>query len=662
MWINPAENSFVYVAFVMLITLGGCAAVKNDINHNTTKSASEAPEGLLIHRGVAHATIVVPKDADSAERYAAKDLQKVLYKITKVTLPIATDADNVNGNRILIGSTELTDTIVPPAERASLGKEDYIARLSGRDLALVGGGSYGTIYACAEVYDLLGARWYMPGELGECIPKLETIRIDNLDVRRSPSFEMRWVGSVLDWSMRNRLNYVGDTEMPPAFTVKPINIRKSDGAVGIFHTQQKLLPDDDYFADHPEYFALVNGEWSKNARLRKLCNSNPAVAREVATNLVKLLRENPEIDLLSFSPTDGWEHCECEECRKLDEPNVPTDQQYSRRQMILYNRVAKELEKQFPDQRILVGAYHVYTWPPKDPSIKAHKNLGVIICHYEDYCLAHPTNDPQCPPNQRYLELLRQWQQQTPHIFLYEYYAKVNWRALPWPIVHTIEKDIPFYHSIGIKGLYTQWALNGLIWGNFLDGYVAARLLWDHTADVQSILNEFYEKFYGEAAAPMRRWHETLEDQMAQCGVHMPGSAPKNAHYIFTVEVVETLKQCIAEAQSLAKDELVRRRLERMAVLTEFTDRLANVLRLRQEADGLNLEDRKKALAEGIRVFDELFSDFKDNPKKYEGITARSTFSGRNMRATIRDMKKKLAGEKREDTNDGALLEDEKID
>ena len=94
----------------------------------------------------------------------------------------------------------------------------------------------------------------------------------------------------------------------------------------------------------------------------------------------KMLREGPGIDLISLSPTDGHMWRQCEECRKLDERRPPNDQRYSRRQMVLYNRVADELEKEFPDQLILVGAYNLYTWPPKDAQLRAHRNLAVVIC------------------------------------------------------------------------------------------------------------------------------------------------------------------------------------------------------------------------------------------------------------------------------------------
>lgn len=574
------------------------------------------PQGVLIDHGQAHATIVVPANPGPVEQYAAADLQRVFCEMTGVSLPIAEDAQTLHGNRILIGQTRFTDRVVAPAERQSLEREAFIVRQRGRDLALVGGGSWGAMYACAELYDRLGARWYMPGELGACVPRLETIRFDGLEARQAPSFAMRWVGKDVEWSLRNRSNRVEEDDLPPGFCVYP----------GIYHTQSRYISHAEFGRTHPEYSAQIKGKRSQGPEA-KLCNSNPELPKVIAEKMGRMLRERPGIDLISLSPTDRQLWCECEACKQLDEAGVSNDRKYSRRQMILYNRVAAELEKEFPEQGMLVGAYNVYTWPPKDGALRAHRNLAVVICHYETYCLAHAVNDPACPKNQRYLELIRAWQEQTPRIYFYEYYDKANWIDLPWPIVHTVARDIPFFQSIGVKGLYTQWSEPG-IWSTFLGHYVAARLLWNSTADVGALLDEFYEKFYGEAAMPMRRWHEALEKQAPDCGEHFPGNAPRYAHCVFTEPVVEQLQACVKEAQGLAKSDLVKRRVDKMAALTEYTARMARYFQLRQQAETLRGAERRAAVDEALQTVQAALDDIRRNRDRYSGVTTGGMFAG----------------------------------
>ncbi len=612
-------DSQIWFSKIAIRTLSGKGAAGFSILKGQRVMPGTYPVGTLIDKGKALATIVIPADADAGLQYAAADMQEVFHEMTGVVLPVADDAQTVYGNRILLGDARCSGELITPAERAALGKEEFIIRQRGRDLVITGGGSYGVIYGCAELYEQLGARWYMPGELGACVPKLETIRFENLNIRRTPSFAMRWVGKDLKWNLRNRSNFVSDQQMPPAFIVHP----------SIYHSQQYWLPDQEYFAGHSDFFALIDGKRSRDEKTRKLCNSNPGVAKEIVKNMARDFREKPYINLLSLSPTDGrakcW--CECDACRALDQPDyaligepIPSDCLYSRRQMVLYNKVASELEKEFPDQRILVGAYANYTWPPKDPALKAHHNLAVIICRYENYCYAHPVKDEQCEPNRRFLALIRAWKEQTPHIYFYEYYLKTAWLNFPWPIVHSISADIPFYKQMGVEGLYTQYSTD-TIWTDFMPMYIAARLLWDHTADTAAILSEFYTKFYGEAALPMKAYHECLENAMANSPHDHIGYARKTAYLLFTEQLAGEMKKHLQDAQALAATDIVRRRLDRIAVMTEYTERLARYYRLTAEAGGMDEGDAKtQILLKAYETGESLRVDVRNNPKKYEGV------------------------------------------
>lgn len=605
---------------------------------------------VLVDDGRPIATIVLPAAPDPLLGYAARDLQGVLERISGGRLPILYEDARVDDHkpqpqpttRLLLGDSSVSRSVLKEGDvdLPTLGAEEFVLRTVGEDVVFAGGSSRGVAYAVAELFHRLGARWYMPGELGECLPSSPTLTVEPLAVRRAPSFEKRWISNDTEWSLRMRQNLITDRSLPPGFTVLPIR-RGPEGSVKLYHTQQVLLPGDVFFPQHPEYYAFVDGKRSDHPQ-HKLCNSNPEVARALARELANVVREHPDVDMLNLTPTDGYTYCQCENCLALDEPNVPDDQKYSRRQMYLYNRVAEELETLVPGRTIMVGAYHYFTWPPADESMRAHENLAVSVCHYEAYCLAHPVGDPDCPPNRRFLELLESWKKHTDDIYVYEYYFKANWLGLPWPIVHTVAADVPFYKEFGIKGLYTQYSPR-YIWNNFLPMYVAAQLLWDHTANVEEILNEFYPRFYGRAAGPMRRWHETLEEQMESSTVHMPGNSPSYGHHIFTRELRDSLKECIREAKELAADPLVKRRVGRMEVQTDYADRFAEIIALRHEAIEDRSGGRTEKLERGLQIFRELRDDIESNPARYWGIMDPNRLTMGICKRMIEDMERRLA-------------------
>ena len=149
----------------------------------------------LVDSGHAATSLVVPKDASAVIRYAAEDLQYVVNRMSGANLSIVEEGeDDGEGVRILIGPTSLTRGMVPETERTRLTPEGFLIRRQGANIALCGGESdYGTLFAVSRFLHELGARFYMPGEIGEVIPERKTIAVHELNLREEPAFELRWL-------------------------------------------------------------------------------------------------------------------------------------------------------------------------------------------------------------------------------------------------------------------------------------------------------------------------------------------------------------------------------------------------------------------------------------------------------------------------------------
>ena len=506
-------------------------------------------------------------------------------------------------------------------------REAFTIKTDGGSVRIVGNSPLAALYGAYELLEQgLGVRWYLPGELGEVVPQQKTIILPKLNISRSPSFPMRWIG-LDEWALHNRQNRCDD-----GFVIYP----------GIYHTQNALLPHRKYFKDRPEYFALVKGKRSESGDC-KLCTSNPAVAVEVAHNMAHMLNEKPEISLISLSPTDGMLYCECEECRAQDEPDARGDRKMSRRMLLFYNAVAAELKKTHPNARMLVGAYHVYTQPPKDTTIKADPMINVIICHYESYCLAHSVTDPNCPPNGRYRELIKAWQDLGCKVYFYEYYYKVNWMDLPWPIPPSLKGDMAWYRQQGIQGVYTQYSSDN-VWSLFPGYYVAARLLWDVTTDADAILAKMCDDLFGKAAPAMKAYYALLEKRTATCGQHFPGRGLQFGPVVFTDDVRAAMRQEYDRARKLNEDPVVAQRLEKIGHSLEYVDRLMHYAKLTAEMNSQKARELKAAKAAEARDFitglrDEILKD----RKKWNGIVGRNLVEGEHYITREKERIEKLA-------------------
>ncbi|MBM3890060.1 MAG: DUF4838 domain-containing protein, partial [Verrucomicrobia bacterium] len=310
------------------------------------------------------------------------------------------------------------------------------------------------------------------------------------------------------------------------------------------------------------------------------CTSNPAVVREVAKNLIATLDAEPGIEIITLSPNDGGGFCECEKCVALDEPGRDWFAKYSRRLAIFNNEVAKLVKPKHSNVLIKVGAYAMYARPPLDKDYRPESNLFFQLCHLY-FCHNHPLVSDACKdgvtykpskefqPNQEFRKILNQWLKLSPHLFIYEYYsiggmARAN---LPWPLVHTMRSDIPYYRKCGVEGFYTQ--LSDTLWHRLgLNYYLAAKLCWNADLNVDALLDDYFGKFYGPAAAPMRDYFMAMEHSMqgwngcASYGLQGTTGMKVLAPKVFSPEVMARMGTCVERAERLvASDETLAKRV-----------------------------------------------------------------------------------------------------
>jgi len=565
----------------------------------------KAPPRAIVVDGKPAAVIAVGDEENDRLIQAAQEIREYVAKSSGAVLPIVTGKEAARHRNILIESR------TPPR---GAGAEGFSIKTRGDGATITGNSPLAALYgACEFLERVVGVRWYLPGDLGEVVPKHRTITLPKLDIKQSPTFPMRWIGTGR-WAVHNKQNRCED-----GFLIYP----------SIYHTQNVWLPHAELFRDHPEYFALVKGKRSAEGQC-KLCNANREGARMIASNMARALDENPAIDLLSFSPTDGMLYCECEECKALDDRgDMPRDQRMSRRMLVFYNAIAETLARTHPRARMLVGAYHVYTWPPADEKIKAHPMLNVIICHYEDYCLAHSVGDPDCPPNERYRRLIKAWQDLGCRVYFYEYYWKVNWLDLPWPIVHSIRQDMPWYKANDIQGVYTQYTTDN-IWTLFPAHYAAARLLWNVNCDVDGLLDRMYRDLFGRAAPAMKKYYEVMERRTAECGAHFPGRGLQFGPVVFDEETRTAMRREYERAVKLNDDPVVARRLQKIGASLEYVERLMNyaAVKARITSEKDPQKSAEKAV-EACSLLSELVREIRTDRVKWGGVVSRSVVQAR---------------------------------
>jgi hypothetical protein len=527
---------------------------------------------LIVREGRPRASIIVPKSAPIEVSRAAKELQAYVLKTSGAELPIrADDAPRTEAVEIRLAVSPLGITPGGDPSTQLVHLDGYTIESHGRMITIMGASPRGTLYG---VYDFieraLGVRWFMPTELGEDILEKQTIEVPELSVVKNPAFPIvsgfTWAGSpgAAEWEQRMRAR-IGKRD---SFGHNWYNI----------HRYSK-----ETFAKNPEMFAMVGGRRGSSTQL---CTSNPEVVKVTVETARRYFQANPESPLFSISPNDGNGWCECDRCRKIDALYGITDESLADRFVHYANEVLVELEKTNPGKQVGILAYVDHTVPPK--KAKPRADYATLLTHMPwAFCHVHSIDDPSCPSNREYLRYLKGWMALTKHVGVYDYYGHF-FAFTPWPIVHSIRRDIPLFHSLGVERFTSEtqqnWANQGL---NF---YVAVRLANDPKVDVDALLAEYFTRFYGKAAAPMRRYFDLWEDAM----VNDTAAAGDRGYAwlsIFTPARTAEAGALLQEAEALAKGdrEKVRKRVAFARTGFGYTEAYTNMLDagLRKDPDAV---------------------------------------------------------------------------
>ena len=470
-------------------------------------------EGLEIARnGHSRYRIVIADDASPSTMHGAVELQRFLYQMTGAELPIVSDNLPLRDHEIILGSSSHLNEIDIDIDFEGLGDEGYVIYTAGSHLVIAGGESRGTMYGVYGLLeDHLGCRWFTP-EVSK-IPRYNTLILPQMNETQVPVIEYRepyvWEAFDGDWAARNRMNR-----------------NSKDGGLGIrhggkiewvpemfVHTFEKLVPPDEYFRTHPEYFSQVGGQ--RIRRRSQLCCTNEDVIRIVTEGVLKAFRENPQAYALSVSQNDWDNHCECRRCRALAEQEgsdiAPV--------LNLVNRVAEEVEKEFPDRVIETLAYQ---WTRKAPkTIKPRHNVVIRLCTIE-CCFSHPLDACDSEENIEFARDLMEWSRVTDRLWIWNYVTSFSHYFVPYPNLRIRDDNIRFFVKNNVTGIFQQDVYTtpcGELSG--LSGYLNAKLLWNPEYDEDTAIDEYLDGVYGPAAAPIREYIDMLHDKVAEDNIHI---------------------------------------------------------------------------------------------------------------------------------------------
>ncbi|TKJ33430.1 MAG: hypothetical protein CEE38_20735 [Planctomycetes bacterium B3_Pla] len=505
--------------------------------------------------------IVIVENASPSVIYAAEEFRSHFSQASNIHLPVVSKSEPATDGRhhIYIGSSPAMRTSNVGFSTDEFGQEDFRIIVRDDNIAIAGQSqaeTRGTLYGVYTfLEDYLGVRFLTVDHT--YVPKIGTWRlVGPLDRFYHPPLRFRW-------------SYYGETNRNPTFAARiRVNTVTADAKLGgktglklINHSFHQHLSSQKYGKEHPEYFALIDGErkLEMGGGGPELCLTNPNVLRIVTDSVLDAIKKNPNMENISVSQNDNDKYCRCSLCAAVDKrEGTPMGSL-----LTFVNAVADEVAKEYPDVMVGTLSYWYSRKPPK--TIRPRPNVQIQLCSIE-CCVLHPINDPKCKKNVQFCQDLANWGKMCDHISIWNYNTNFRNYLLPCPNLWVIESNIRYFAANNAIGIFMQAAGNAL--GaelSDLRNYVMANLLWDPTRSGRKLIDEFIDLHYGRGAEPIRRFINLTHETALASGLH-PNCFGRAKDYAIDEAITQAGLEAFAEAMKLAENETVRARVEKASI------------------------------------------------------------------------------------------------
>jgi hypothetical protein len=433
--------------------------------------------------------LVVPRDVTAVERRAADTVRSTFVSASGLParhFPVLVEGWLAPRRAVEIGMTRRGRAARPTGGRPP---HDNAVAFAVADGALVMAAERReTIEGAAGWFleETLGARWYVPGPLGEEVPSRRefSLPVGRREVR--PAFVHRDLGfdgtdGNREWYGRNRLE-----------------ARFEHG-----HNLREIYRTDD-FAREPDLAPVRNGQrfvppgWSANWQPNLLSPAAVRLAAEAATRAFD--RDPRRLSYsLSINDTDLYDESPATLAAVAPARFFRHRPDYSPLVFGFANAVARAVAAKHPDRWLPAYAYY---WCENTPGFPVERNVVPFLTADRSQW-SYPAFRAEDQA------LIERWCRSGSEIVgVYDYFYG-NPHLAPRPTLYAVAESIPFQHRAGVRAYYAEtysnWALDGP------KAWLAAQLLWDPGRDPAALLDRYYREFWREAEGPMRAFFAAAE-------------------------------------------------------------------------------------------------------------------------------------------------------
>ena len=474
--------------------------------------ASAAGDKSIVSRGDSEYKIVLPAQAESAEKSAASELQLFFEKATDIKLPIVSDEGlSAGGKYFSIGKTAFLPTEVKNSVQG-LKSCGYAIKTVDNTIYIIGPTANGTLYgAYGYLSREFGFEYYFTDvyTLNRGIGDLE---LKNYDVKVDPDIDMMITPNVgfIQNNSTNKLRF-------NAFTTADCFI-PAEGTTQT-HNLWHILPKSEY-ETHPEWFSADPGSDRSTATACFTAHGNAdeyAAMQDYFLDVIKAGAKISSATIFQIAQPDNCDFCTCAACRSASAS-------YGGASVIVIkfcNDLCAKVYEWFGtdegapyarDFKLVFLAYQNIAAAPVG-DIRCDENVGVYLA-FDGFKSSYGLHEDK--QNEDLYNIVVNWSKKT-DIFLFWIYD-VNFDMYLYPYDTSAYKQ-DFYRLMKQVGTIVFNDLSqhqnnecATAWNN-VKSYITCKLRWNVDANVEVLVKDFFKNCYKDA------W-EIMYNVYTECKAH----------------------------------------------------------------------------------------------------------------------------------------------
>lgn len=492
----------------------------------------QASEIKLVSEGVSEYVILTDANPAEVEIKAAEVLQDYIFRSSDARLHIVSNDSYDSSPYIKLSNQEGEDQ-----------KQGFVIASKENNLLFTGYGKKGVLFAVYTfIEEVLKAEKLVSGEPA-IVPKNQNISIEsNFHLEEYPHFLYREVYST------------AETDMEYLDWHKLHNMDETWGLWG--HSIFKLLPPNEYWEEHPEYYSLYNGK----RQPLQICFTNPKVAEIVESRLRQMIDEKKGVEFWSVSANDNIAVCECDSCMHINK------EEGSASGTLI--RFVNKLANSFPQKKLVTLAYQNTSWPSL--VTKPEKNVFIMLSSIDVYRSEPIAVGEDAKTFRRKLDA---WRKITPNILIWDYYTQFTNLLAPFPVEHTFSENMEYFHQNELYGIFAQ--MNEFTYGDLLELkiYMLAKLMWKSEHDKAALVDDFLKSYYQDAAPYVKEYLDKRSQAIKETRTNLDiyGNPVNNQRDYLSQYWMDSYSASLDEAEKAANSEVVIERIKRLRLPLEFT-------------------------------------------------------------------------------------------